>query len=298
MRIALSGSSGFIGSALREHFEALGHKVIPILRKRTTQTNDEIFWNIEANEIERDKLENFDVLIHLAGEGIANKLWSKRQKQKISKSRILGTRLLVDTVCKLKNPPKLVVAASAIGFYGNRKDELLDEHSKKGEGFLAELGEKWEKETTPLKNLGIRTINARFGLVLDPRGGVLKKMLLPFKLGIGGKLGRGEQYLSWIALEDVLLAFTFFLDNNDIVSAVNLVSPSPVTNAEFTKTLAKTLRRPAFCNTPAWALRLILGELADELLLSSQRVMPNKLLASEFKFTYDSLDSYLKQRLA
>lgn len=298
MRIALSGSSGLIGSALREKFTALGHQVIPLVRKKTVRSKDQIFWSVDTDEIEQEKLENLDVLIHLAGEGIANRYWSKKQKQKILSSRVLGTRLLVDAVCKLETPPKLLIAASAIGIYGDRGDELLDENSEKGAGFLAELGEKWEGETEPLKDRDIRTINARLGLVLDPSAGVLKKMLLPFKLGLGGKFGSGQQYLSWIALEDVLSAFVYILDNSDISGAINLVTPNPITNAEFSKTLAKVLKRPAFCHVPAWTLRLILGEMADELLLSSQRVIPKKLLAAEFKFTYDSLATYLKQALA
>lgn len=294
MRIAISGSSGLIGSALVKEFTAQGHSVIRLVRNKTKITEQEIFFDLENGLVEQEKLENLAAVIHLAGEGIANKTWSKKQKEKLALSRILGTRTLIGAINNLKYPPQLVITASAIGYYGNRDEEELDESSSKGLGFLAELAQNWENEANNL-NKNIRLINLRFGLVLSKKGGALKKMLLPFKFGLGGKLGSGKQYMSWVAIEDVVSAFSFFLENKSISGPVNLVSPNPVTNAIFTKNLANALKRPSFFHVPAWALKLFLGEMADELLLSSQRVVPKKLLNAGFKFKHDLLDRYLKQ---
>ena len=268
MKIAISGASGFLGSALCAQLRELGHEVFQIVRSKEQPG---IFWNISKNFIEKDKLENLDAIIHLAGENIASKRWSKKQKLELEKSRVLGTRLISNTILDLKKPPSVFISASAIGCYGDRANEELSEDSTLGNGFLVELSKKWEEEANRVKEKNIRVVNARFGLILDAKGGALKKMLLPFKLGLAGKLGNGCQYMSWISLEDTISAILFCLETSSASGPINIVSPEPITNAEFTKKLAKSLRRPAFFHAPAFMLKLMLGEMAGSLLLSSSR---------------------------
>jgi uncharacterized protein (TIGR01777 family) len=296
MKILITGSSGLVGSALFDFLASGGHQVYKMVRDKSISPN-EITWDPEKGEIDLLKLENFDAIIHLAGENIANKRWTKAQKEKIANSRIMGTRLLVDAINKLKNPPSIFISASAIGFYGSREDENLDENSKPGTDFLADTCIKWEEESKKLHNKSIRVVNTRFGIILDPRAGALSKLIPIFCIGGGGILGDGKQWMSWIALDDVLGALMHILANDKISGPVNLVAPNPHTNFDFTKILAKVMNRPALIPAPAFALKIVLGEMAEALLLSSARVEPKVLRDSGFEFAYPGLESALRHML-
>jgi uncharacterized protein (TIGR01777 family) len=242
-------------------------------------------------------IEGFDAVVHLAGESIAASRWTDAQKTKIRDSRVQGTTLLSETIAKLATPPKVLVCASAIGYYGNRGDTILREDSTIGAGFLAAVCQEWESAAEPAKKKGVRVVHVRTGIVLSPRGGALAKMLLPFKLGVGGIMGNGRQYWSWIALDDVIGAFHHALKTESLYGAVNAVAPAAVTNQEFTKTLGKVLSRPTIFPLPAFAARLALGEMADDLLLSSARLEPARLLATGYKFHHPELEGALRDLL-
>lgn len=238
-----------------------------------------------------------DAVVHLAGENIARARWSERQKALIRDSRVKGTRLLCDLLARYSPPPKALVCASAVGYYGDRADEILKEESAPGSGFLADVCREWEAATQPAVERGIRVVNLRIGIVLSPMGGALAKMLTPFKLGVGGTIGSGRQYMSWIALDDVVGAIHFALTNESLHGPVNAVAPNPVTNREFTHTLGRVLSRPTLFPMPAFAARLVLGEMADALLLASARVEPAQLLASGFTFRHPDLEAALRALL-
>ena len=290
MHILLSGSTGLIGSHLIPLLAKDGYTITCLVRSKDKKNG--IYWNPEKKEIEREKLEGFDCVIHLAGESIAEGRWTTEKKAKIRYSRVRGTEFLCKTLSELSSPPKLIMCASATGYYGNRGTEILSEDSSAGTGFLAGICYDWEKATEEAKN--IRRVNLRFGMILTPHGGALKKMLLPFRLGLGGVLGSGEQYMSCISLDDVLGAILHILRHDNLSGPVNIVSPDPVTNRNFTKILGKALKRPVIFPVPSLALRLMFGEMADELLLSGARVIPVKLNASGYEFKHKTLEHALR----
>jgi TIGR01777 family protein len=276
MKVLITGATGFVGRALTTHLSALGHKVEGFSRPSD--------WNPDTGTINPARLEGVDAVIHLAGENIASGRWTAARKTRILDSRKKGTRLLADALARLQHPPKVLVSASAIGYYGDHGNDWLDEDSRPGNGFLPEVCREWEHATAPAKARGIRVVNLRIGIVLGREGGALAKMILPFRLGAGGRLGNGRQYMSWITLHDLCRAVNHVLTTESLEGPVNAVSPSPVTNREFTSALAATLCRPAVVPVPRFAVRLGLGELADELLLASIRVRPARLSNTSFRF--------------
>jgi hypothetical protein len=296
MRIAITGASGLIGSALVPFLTAEGDDVERVTRP-TSETSGSIVWDPDAGKLAPTAMEGFDAVIHLAGEGIANRRWSDEQKAKIHDSRAKGTQLLSDTLAKLRNKPKVFVCASAIGFYGNRGDEVMTEDSAAGEGFLAEVVKDWEAATEAARQAGIRVVNSRFGVVLSRHGGALRKMLRPFKLGVGGKVSKGRQYMSWIAIDDAIAALRFMLTTPALEGPVNVVAPNPVTNYEFTKTLGRVLWRPTVFPMPGFMARVMFGKMANELLLASTRVIPTKLQRAGFAFRFPTLEAALRQVL-
>ena len=297
MKILVSGSSGLVGSKLCPFLTTGGHEVVRLVRPKSSGQSDGIEWNPNEETIERERLEGFDAVVHLAGENIGDKRWSASQKKKIRDSRIDGTRLLCDALAELQQPPKVLVCASAIGFYGDRGEELLDEDSEPGSGFLPVLCREWEAACEPARNKGIRVVNTRFGVILSPEGGALGKMLFPFKMCVGGVIGSGKQFLSWIAIDDVITAILHAISTETVEGPVNLVAPHAVTNREFTKTLGRVLSRPTILPMPAFAARLAFGEMADDLLLGSARVVPNRLKETGYPFRHPNLESALRHLL-
>ncbi|MCS7168172.1 MAG: TIGR01777 family oxidoreductase [Gemmatales bacterium] len=295
-RILVSGSSGLIGSTLVPKFQEAGHEVVRLVR-RPAQTPNEIFWNPDSGEIDRAALEGFDAVIHLAGYGIAERRWNDEIKALIRNSRVQSTKLLTETLASLSVKPRVLVSASAVGYYGDRGTEELSEESPPGNDFLAQVCREWEAATQPAMQAGIRVVCCRLGVVLSDRGGALAKMRMPFLLGLGGRIGKGQQYWSWIHISDAVQAFMFVLEQETLAGAVNFTSPNPVTNAEFTRTLGRVLRRPTIFPMPAFAARLIFGEMADALFLSSARVVPKKLTQAGFSFEYAELESALRHLL-
>ena len=280
MRVLVTGASGLIGSAVAAALEARGDTVVALGRSSTP-----VSWNPAAGTIS-GSLEGIDAVVHLAGESIGKGRWNAAKKQRIVDSRVKGTKLLVRTVAALEHKPSVFVSSSAIGFYGNRgREELLDETSTPGDDFLADVCKQWEAAAQPITEAGIRLAVIRTGIVLTPSGGALKQMLVPFKLGVGGKLGPGRQYMSWITLADEVRAILHIIDNAEVEGVVNLTAPHPVTNEVFTKILAEVLHRPGKIPAPSFALKALLGgELAEGLLLHGQRVFPKKLEATGFEF--------------
>lgn len=297
MRILMTGSSGFVGKELAAFLQSQGHAIVKLVRHENHLLKDAIYWDPENGKLDGGALEGFDAIIHLAGENIADARWTEEKKRRILDSRVIGTRLLAKAICGLSHPPKVFICASAVGYYGSHGDEILTEESLNGQGFLAEVCRKWEEAAECAKKLNIRVVHARIGVVLSAHGGVLKKMLLPFKLGLGGKIGSGRQYMSWVAIDDLVLAFDFILRTAGLNGPVNITAPNPVTNAVFTKALASTLHRPAFLPVPAFMARLLFGEMADELLLCSTRALPKRLLQAGFVFKYSELDKALAAKV-
>jgi hypothetical protein len=293
--ILISGASGLIGQALVAAFNSRGDGVFRLVR-RPPRDEHEILWDPEST-VSPEIVSGFDAVIHLSGESVSGR-WTKAKKQRIRDSRVVSTTNLSRALAQAKKPPPTFICASAIGYYGNRGDEVLTEESASGSGFLAEVSREWEAAAQPAVNAGIRVVNIRIGIVLSRDGGALKQMLLPFRLGLGGKLGSGRQWFSWIHIDDLVGAVLHVLENGDLRGPVNMVSPNPVTNAEFTKTFAKVLRRPAFFAVPAFAARLAFGEFADAGLLSSARVTPQKLIQTGFKFGYSTLARALAELLS
>ena len=292
MKIAMTGSSGLVGSHLIPQLESHGHEVMRIVRRKPQAAN-EIQWDPERGALEPADLVGVDAVIHLAGEGIADGRWDDAKKRRIRESRTQPTQLLAKTLAGMANPPKALVSASAIGFYGERGDEVCTESDPAGEGYLAEVCVDWEAATQPARDAGIRVVNGRIGIVLTPEGGALKPMLLPFKLCAGGVVGSGKQYWSCISLDDLLDAFEFSVTNESLEGPVNFVCPNPCTNAEFTKALGAALGRPTILPMPAFAARLALGEMADALILTSTRVEPSKLLGAGFTFAHPTVSEAL-----
>jgi uncharacterized protein (TIGR01777 family) len=298
MKILVTGSSGLVGSRLVPFLEGKGHSVVKLVRKQYDLQPNEIGWDPAKGVVNPSLLEGLEAVIHLAGENISTGRWNKERKKTILTSRELGTLILCRALSSLEDPPKVLICASAIGYYGNRGDEVLTEESSPGEGFLADVCGRWEKATEPALKKGIRVVNLRLGVVLSPEGGALKKMLTPFKLGLGGVLGSGKQYVSWIALDDLLKMIQDILCKDSLSGPVNAVSPTPVTNGELTKTLGEILHRPTFMWVPEFAVRLAFGEMGDELLLNSDRVIPKKMMDAGFEFSYPSLKDALKHLLS
>ena len=297
VKAAITGPSGVIGSALGNFLETGGHEVFRMVRREADPKKNEIKWVPDKGVIDAEKLSGMDAVVHLAGESLADGRWTPQKKDAILKSRIEGTRLLCETLAGLKNPPKVLIAASAIGYYGDcEEDVTCSEDCLEGEGFLSEVCGAWEDATQPAKDAGIRVVNIRIGVVLSLRGGALKQMILPFKLGLGGQVGNGKQILSWVAQDDVIGAIHHMIFNHDISGPVNVVSPTPVSNKEYTKTLAKVLKRPAIMPLPASLIRLIFGEMGD-MVLTGAKVEPGVLNASGFDFLYNDLESCLRDEL-
>lgn len=295
MKILVSGSHGLVGTQLVSALNAQGHSVARLAR--LGMDPNDIFWNPESGEIDRRRLEKFDAVVHLAGDNIASGYWTAEKKIRIRESRLKGTSLLSEALASLEAPPAVLISASAIGFYGDRGDELLTEESPPGGGFLAEVCKRWEASTEAAQHSGIRVATLRIGVVLSPKGGALTKMLPPFQLGAGGRLGSGKQYMSWIALDDLIGAISHTLRNESLSGPVNAVAPNPVTNAQFTSALGLSLQRPTLFPVPKFAMNLLLGEMANELLLSSARVIPQKLLDSGYVFQHPDIEPLLKELL-
>jgi uncharacterized protein (TIGR01777 family) len=300
MKIIVTGASGLVGSSLVPTLIGRGHEVTQLVRrasKGVTAGVREVEWHPERGEIDAGALEGHDAAVHLAGENIAGGRWTDERKRRIRDSRVQGTRLLSETLASLNTRPRVLVSASAIGYYGDRGDEVLTEESAAGAGFLPEVCREWEEATGPASAAGIRTVALRFGLILSAEGGALAKMLPPFKLGVGGNVGSGRQFYSWVSLADVIDVIHFALANEQLSGAVNVVAPEAVTNAEFTKTLGRVLSRPTFFPAPAFGLRLAFGEMADALLLASTRVEPERLRTAGYTFKHPQLEGALRNAL-
>ncbi len=297
LHILMTGASGFIGRAATAHLESLGHRVTPLRRTKGGQTLAGCWWDPEQGQCRIDSDSSFDAVIHLAGENIAGR-WTETKKRQILESRRVGTRFLCEKMVEWSRPPKVLVSASGLGYYGDRGAEVLTEESSQGTGFLAEVAQAWEDATAPASAAGIRVARMRLGMVLDGRGGALPQMLTPFRLGLGGRMGHGRQYWSWIALEDVPRVILRLVESDRYQGPVNACAPEPVTNREFTRILAGVMHRPALIPAPAFALRLVLGEMADGLLLASQRAQPARLLQGGFEFLHPTLEGALRDALA
>ena len=297
MKILISGSHGLVGKALVRSLVEDGHEVVRLIRRGHTIGELQIEWHPNQGRIDAQQLEGFAAVVHLAGESIASGRWTGENKRSIRDSRVKGTTLLSEAIAELSRPPAVFISASAIGYYGNRGDEELTETSPPGNDFLASVCVEWEAATRPAVEKGIRTVITRFGVILDRDGGALAKMLTPFRMGIGGRVGDGRQWMSWIALDDVINALKFLLLDSTVHGPVNIVAPNPVTNAEFTKTLGRVLSRPTFLPVPAFGARFAFGELADALLLSSQRVEPAVLTERGFAPYWPRLEPALQHLL-
>jgi uncharacterized protein (TIGR01777 family) len=299
MNIGITGASGLVGSALAPLLTTGGHSVVRLSRRGTSSNKagnaTSASWDPSTGDI--DEAQQFDAIVHLAGENIAGGRWNAKRKQAIRDSRVGPTRRLCEALARRSNKPSTLICASAIGFYGSRGDEPLTEDSLPGEGFLAEVCKEWEAATAPAIEAGIRVVNLRIGVILTPQGGALSSMLTPFKLGGGGVIGSGRQFWSWVAIDDVIGAIQHALATESLHGPVNCTAPEPVTNAEFTKTLGRVLRRPTVVPMPAFAARLLLGEMADALLLSSARVLPRRLEASGYRFRCPALEGALRHVL-
>lgn len=295
--VAISGASGLVGSALSELLRGTGRSVLAISRGDGGSYQDSIRWDPETGLTNPGRLESVDAVVHLAGENIAGGRWTERLKRKIKNSRVEGTRNLVKSIAAVEKRPKVLVCASAIGFYGDRGATELDELSAAGTGFLPEVCQEWENSAAAATELGVRVVNVRIGVVLSPKGGALAKMLLPFKLGAGGIVGSGQQYWSWIGLHDLTRVIAFCMDNDSISGPVNAVSPNSVTNREFTKELGSFLKRPTIMPMPGFAAKILLGEMAQALLLASARVRPTRLQEAGFQFDQPTLAECFQHEL-
>jgi uncharacterized protein (TIGR01777 family) len=297
MIVGVTGSTGLIGSALVSALEADGHLVRRIVRQSAREAEHDIRWDPATETIDAVELSGVDAIVHLAGANVAGHRWTAAYKATIRDSRVLGTRLLCRTIAGMTNKPAVLVSASAVGYYGDRGDEQVDESSPPGRGFLADVCQQWEAETVVARDAGIRVVNQRFGVVLSRDGGALAQMLTPFKLGVGGVIGSGRQYLSWIALDDAVKAIEFVLQAAALCGPVNTVAPEPVTNRQFTEALGRVLGRPTVFAMPAFAARVAFGEMADEMLLSGARVLPHALANAGFGFQFPHLEPALRHLL-
>lgn len=297
MKVLITGASGLIGKALQKAFRDKGWEML-LASRGEAKDAEHIQWSVVDGFANPEKLEGIDAVVHLAGESISALRWTDEKKKAIRDSRVLGTRNVVDAISKLKNRPKVLVSASAIGFYGERGDEELTESSAAGDTFLADVSKEWEAESRRAEDAGIRTVLLRTGIVLSKDGGALGTMLLPFKLGVGGVIGSGKQWMSWISLDDHIAAIIFAIENENLRGAVNSVSPHPVTNEEFTKAMGDVLYRPTLIPLPEFAVSMLLGEMGDALLLASTKVMPKRLEDAGFEFKYPELKPALERAVA
>ena len=297
MKVLVTGASGFVGSELVPFLAREGHFVVRLVRSTPAPGRSEVAWDPERGTIDLDALEGIDGAVHLAGESIAARPWTAEGKRRIRDSRVGGTRFLCESFSRLDRPPKTLVCASAVGYYGDRGHEMLREDSPPGTGFLAQVCREWEAASEAAARKGIRIVRLRIGMVLSPKGGALARMLGIFRAGLGGTVGSGEQYMSWIALDDLVGAVDHAIRTASLEGPVNAVAPRPVTNREFAKTLGRVLGRPAVLPAPAFAVRLVLGEMADELLLASARVAPERLLLSGYAFRHPELEGALRHLL-
>jgi uncharacterized protein (TIGR01777 family) len=294
VRIAISGASGLIGSALVPALEAAGHQVVRLVRREPESAN-ELVWRPDAGTIDVAGLEGVDALVTLSGENIGQR-WTEKRKAEILRSRVATARLLARTAAELHPRPKVFVSAGGTGIYGDRGDEILTEESSLGKGFLAEVGRAWEAAAEPARAAGIRVVSFRHGIVLAREGGALQRLLTPFKLGLGGRVGSGRQWWAWVALDDVVGAYRFVLENG-ISGPVNLTAPNPATNEQFVRALGRTLGRPTVVPLPALAVRTAFGEMGEAMLLEGQRVLPARLLDAGFEFRYPEVDGALARAL-
>jgi uncharacterized protein len=297
MRILISGGTGLVGTALSEALQTEGHEVGQLVRPGGTARTGDVRWDPASGSVDVAAMEGADAVICLSGANIAGGRWTPERKKVLRSSRVDATRVLVDSLGRLARKPRVFIGASAIGYYGDRGDEILTESSTAGNDFLALLARDWEAEAMRAELSHIRTVIVRFGVALSTKGGALAKMLTPFKLGAGGRLGSGKQWMSWIALEDVVGILSAAIADDAIKGPVNVVAPNPVRNAEFTRVLASVLHRPAIFPAPAFLLRAALGEMADALLLSSQRVRPERIIAAGYGYRMPDLESALRNIL-
>lgn len=297
LRVAMSGSTGFLGRALTAHLTSLGHRVVPLTRRHQGKAGEAIAWDPSRDQLAPGALSGIDAVIHLSGENVAQR-WTDDVKRAIRDSRVKSTALLARTIQGMERPPRVMLSGSAVGIYGNRGDELLDESSPAGKGFLADVVKLWEAATEPLDRPDVRVAHLRSGVVLGKHGGALEKMLTPFKLGLGGRIGSGTQMMSWISLDDWTRAVAFLLGAGQAKGAVNLVAPVPVSNADFTHALGSALGRPTILSVPETAIHLMFGDMGNETILASQRVVPTRLLGAGFSFHHETIDAGLRSALA
>ena len=295
--VLVSGASGLVGERLLPLLEARGYNAARLVREYSAVSQEDVFWDPAAGELDSDALEGVEAVVHLAGENNAAGRWNAARKERIRERRVSGTKLLCSKLAEMPHPPKVLVCASAIGYYGDRGDESLPEDAPAGEGFLPDVCREWEAASSVAEHAGIRVVRLRIGVVLSPKGGALKKMVLPFKIGAGGKVGTGRQYMSWISIDDLTRVILHCIESDALSGAVNAVTPAPVTNQEFTKTLGRVLVRPTLFPLPPFAARLALGEMADALLLASAKVEPAVLKASGFEFEHSDLEEALRHLL-
>ncbi len=296
MKVLLAGSSGLVGIALILALKKQGHEVTRLVRKKTSEENT-FFWDPAQGEIDEKALVGQDAVINMCGDNVASGLWTTKKRKRILDSRTQTTGLLVTKMKEMTSPPKIFINASAMGFYGDQGETLLTEDYPSGGGFLAEVCQKWEEAADEIKGSSVRLVKLRIGVVLDLEGGALQKMLPAFKCGVGGRLGSGKQYMSWISLADVISITLFALENEGVSGALNTVAPNPVTNSEFTQILGKVLGRPTVLPAPAFALKLVLGDMAKEMLLASTRVSPQKLIDAGYTFQDENLEDALRNIL-
>ncbi|MGI8842946.1 MAG: TIGR01777 family oxidoreductase [Gemmatimonadaceae bacterium] len=295
-RVAIGGASGMIGGAVASALTSRGTKVERLVRSAKSSAPDEIWWNPDENQIDGDRLAGVDAVLHFGGRSIDDR-WTEEVKQEIRQSRIRSTRLLAETIAALDRRPRTLLVASGSHYYGDRDAEVLEESSARGHGFLTDVVVAWEAAADPARDAGVRVVNTRFGVVMAAKGGALDRMLPIFKMGAGGTLGHGRQWLSWIAIDDLVRAVLWLLDHPEIDGGVNVTSPNPVTNAEFTETLGRVLGRPTLVRVPALALKVMYGEMGETLLLGSQRMVPRRLLDAGFTFDYPELEAALRHVL-
>ncbi len=297
-RVIVAGASGLIGSALTARLRSRGCEVVRLVRRPVEPNeSDAVAWDPLAGQLDPATLRGADAVVNLCGESIAAGRWTRARKESIRNSRVASARLLAEAMARLDEPPRAYLCASAIGWYGDRGNEPLDETAPPGEGFLCEVCQQWEAACDAARNANVRVVHLRIGVVLDRRGGMLARLLPIYRLGLGGRVGSGRQWVSWIALSDVISAIQFLIDRRDLAGPVNLVSPEPVRQADFARTLGRLLRRPAILPTPAWAVELLAGEMGRRLALESTRVVPAVLERSGFRFAFPQLERALHAAL-